>query len=202
MWGINAIRIKNIFYTQVVVHLRKTHMNRILIILLASLSLISCANNDKEKNMANGKNNYTWNVQLAGYAYEKYDEKGQTDYENFITEFEKFPWIEQIENYQKIQKGSSATLSVNDKENETSFWVSIMGNVNDNTFLVGYVYPKMKKGLFGLGKEKEIKWLEIFIARNDEQVKKCFRLYFSNELDKLQSELKTMEKYGEMEAQN
>ena len=177
-------------------------MNRILIILLASFSLISCANKDKEKNMTNGKNNYTWNVQLAGYDYEKYDEKGQIDYENFITEFEKFPWIEQIKSYEKIQKGCSATLSVNDKENKTSLWVSIMGNVNDNTFLVGYVYPKMKKGLFGFGKEKEIKWLEIFIAKDNEQVKKCFRLYFSNELDKLQSELKTMEKYGEMEAQN
>ena len=177
-------------------------MNRILIIILTSISLISCSNKNQEKNMTNGKNNFTWNVQLAGYDYERYDEKGQADDENFITEFEKFPWIEQIESYQKIQKGSSATLSVNDKENKTSFWVSIMGDTKDNTFLVGYVYPKMKKGLFGLGKEKQIKWLEIFIAKDNEQVKKCFRFYFSNELDKLQSELKTMEKYGEMEAQN
>ena len=53
-----------------------------------------------------------------------------------------------------------------------------------------------------IGKEKQINWLEIFIAKDNEQVKKCFRFYFSNELDKLQSELKTMEKYGEMEAQN
>lgn len=60
----------------------------------------------------------------------------------------------------------------------------------------------MKKGLFGFGKEKEIKWLEICIAKDNEQVKKCFCLYFWYELDKLQSELKTMEKYGEMEAQN
>jgi len=67
---------------------------------------------------------------------------------------------------------------------------------------VGYVYPKIKKGLFGLGKEKQINWLEIFIAKDNEQVKKCFRFYFSNELDKLQSEVKTMGKYGEMEAQN
>ena len=169
---------------------------------MTSIFLISCSNKNQEKSMTNGKNNYTWNVQLAGYDYEKYDEKGQTNYENFIAEFEKFPWIEQIESYQKIQKGSSATLSVNDKENKTSFWVSIMGDTKDNTFLVGYVYPKMKKSFFGLGKEKQINWLEIFIAKDNEQVKKCFRFYFSNELDKLQSELKTMEKYGEMEAQN
>ena len=177
-------------------------MNRFLIILLASFSLISCTKKNKQKNMVNGNNNFTWNIQLAGYDYEKYDEKGQIDSENFITEFEKFPWIEQIKSYEKIQKGCSATLSVNDEGNKTSFWVSIMGNVNDNSFLVGYVYPKMKKGLFGLGKAKEISWLEIFIAKDNEQVKKCFRHYFSNELDKLQSELKTMEKYDEMEAQN
>ncbi len=150
--------------------------------------------------MTNEKNNFTWNVQLAGYDHNKYDEKGETNYENFIAEFDKFPWIEQVESYQKINKGCSATLSVNGKEK--SFWVSIMGEKTDNTFLVGYVYPKTKKGLFGLGKEKQIKWLEIFVADNDTQVKKCFELFFSNKLDKLQSQLKTMEKFDEMEAQN
>jgi hypothetical protein len=177
-------------------------MNKFFIILLASISLISCSNKNHEKSMTIRKNNFTWNVQLAGYDYNRYDEKGQIDYENFIIEFDKFPWIEQIESFQKIQKGCSATLSVKDDENKTSFWVSIMGDVNNNSFLVGYVYPKIKKGLFGLGKEKQISWLEIFIAKDSEQVKKCFRLYFSNELDALQLELKTMEKYGEMEAQN
>ena len=150
--------------------------------------------------MTNEKNNFTWNVQLAGYDHNKYDEKGETNYENFIAEFDKFPWIEQVESYQKINEGCSATLSVNGKEK--SFWVSIMGEKTDNTFLVGYVYPKTKKGLFGFGKEKQIKWLEIFVAENDAQVKKCFELFFSNKLDKLQSQLKTMEKFDEMEAKN
>ena len=152
--------------------------------------------------MTNGKSNFTWNIQLAGYDYDKYDEKGQTDYENFISEFDKFPWIEQIERFHKINKGCSATLSVNNNESKKSFWVSIMGDVNDNTFLVGYVYPKMKKGFFGLGKEKQIKWLEIFIAEDNNQVRKCFGFFFANKLGKLQLELKRMEKYGEMEAQN
>ena len=177
-------------------------MNRILIMFLTSLLLISCSNKKEEKNNKKGKTNYTWNVQLAGYDYEKYDEKGKTNYENFIKEFEKFPWIEQIESYQKIQTGCSATLYVNDKENKTSFWVSIMGNTNNNTFLVGYIYLKNKKDSLEIGKEKQIKWLEIFIAEDSEQVKKCFKLYFENELNKLESELKKMQKYGEMEAQN
>ena len=34
---------------------------------------------------------FTWNVQLAGYDFNKYDEKGETTLENFISEFDKFP---------------------------------------------------------------------------------------------------------------
>ena len=147
-------------------------------------------------------NDFTWNVQLAGYDYNKYDEKGKINYEDFIAEFDKFPWIEQIEEYQKKQQGCSATLSIQDEKNKKSFWVSIMGNKTDNTFLVGYVYPKTKKGLFGLGKEKQMKWLEIYIAENPQKVKKCFEYFFQRNYIDLESTLLKMEKYGEMEAQN
>ncbi|WP_405208488.1 hypothetical protein [Aquimarina sp. LLG6339-5] len=58
----------------------------------------------------------------------------------------------------------------------------------------------MKKGLLGLGEKKQINWLEIFAAVDNDEVKNCFQLYFSNELDKLQSKLHTMEKLDEMKA--
>ena len=177
-------------------------MNKVLIIILASIFIISCSNNNRPNNMKSETNDFTWNVQLAGYDYNKYDEKGKINYEDFIAEFEKFPWIEQIEEYQKKQQGCSATLSVQDEKNKKSVWVSIMGDKTDNTFLVGYVYPKTKKGLFGLGKEKQINWLEIYIAENSEKVKKCFDYYFQRDFDNLENTLHGMEKYGEMEAQN
>lgn len=176
-------------------------MNRALIVLFASFFLISCSNK-KEKNMTPEKRVYTWNVQFAGYDFDMYDEKGAIDYNNFVTEFDNFPWIEQVKRYQKIQKGCSATLSVNESLNKTSLWVSIMGDTENNTFLIGYVYPKIKKGLFGFGKEKEIKWAEIFIVENNEQIKRCFKYYFSGEPKLMQSELRTMEKYDEMEVLN
>ena len=181
---------------------KKEQMRKLLILFFTSIILISCSNNKLNKVITNKENDYTWNVQLAGYDYDKYDEKGQTNYAEFITEFDKFPWIDQIKHYQKVQEGCSATLSVNNKESKTSFWVSIMGDVNNNTFLVGYIYPKRKKNLLRIGKEEQIKWLEIFIAEDKEQIKKYYQLYFSNKLGKLESELKKLQKYGEMEAQN
>ena len=173
-----------------------------LITLYIGLILISCSGKKTAKDMTQEKTGFTWNVQLAGYDYKKYDEKGVVDYDGFITEFEKFPWIEQIEAYQKIQQGCSATLSVSDKANSRVFWVSIMGDIQNHTFLVGYVYPKTKKGLLGLGKEKQIRWLEIYIAENSPKVKECFKYFFQSDFEKLQSTLQRMEKYDEMEAQN
>lgn len=177
-------------------------MNGVLIIIFASIFITSCSNNNRPNNMKSETTDFKWNVQLAGYDYDKYDEKGKINYNDFIREFDKFPWIEQIEKYQKIQQGCSATMSVQDEKNQKSFWVSIMGNKTDNTFLVGYVYPKKKKGLFGFGKEKEIKWLEIYIAENSEKVKKCFDYYFQRDYANLENTLHGMEKYSEMEAQN
>ncbi len=152
--------------------------------------------------MKSETNDFTWNAQLAGYDYNRFDEKGKTNYIDFIAEFDKFPWIEQIEEYQKKPQGCSATLSVKDEKNKKSFWVSIMGDKTSNEFLVGYVYPKAKKGLFGIGKEKQIDWLKIFVAEDSEQVKKCFDYFFQRDYDKLLNTLHGMEKYGEMEAQN
>jgi hypothetical protein len=68
--------------------------------------------------------------------------------------------------------------------------------------LVGYVYPKTKKGLFGFGKEKTVKWVEIYLTEDKQQVKDYFKLYFDKNYDQLHSEIKKLEKFGEMEAQN
>jgi len=145
---------------------------------------------------------FTWNAQLAGYDFTKYDEKGETNFENFINEFDKFPWIEQLENYQKIQKGCSPTLSVKDHKSGTDFWVSMSGDKNEHGYLIGYVYPKTIKGFFGLGKSKEKRWVEIYLTQDIELVRKCFKMFFNRETENLVSTIKKLEKYGEMEAQN
>ena len=145
---------------------------------------------------------FSWNVQLAGYEYTKYDEKGETNFDSFILEFEKFPWIDQIETYNKIQKGCSPTLSIKDHKTGTDFWVSMSGDKNDHRFLLGYVYPKIIKGFFGLGKPKEVRWLEIYLTKDTDIVKNCFKMYLNRETNDLISTIKKLDKFQEMEAQN
>jgi hypothetical protein len=35
---------------------------------------------------------FTYNIQLAGYPHDKWDEMGETTFEGFKTTFEEFPW--------------------------------------------------------------------------------------------------------------
>lgn len=142
---------------------------------------------------------FTYNFQMSGYDFEKYDEKGNTDYSNFIKEFRLFPWSSQVG---KSNGGSEATISVKNLSNDTDFWVSVMGEPTDYQFLVGIVYKKEVKSFFGLGKPKTIKWLEIYVAENEYIVENTFALFFKGENIQLMSELTKLPIYGQMEAQN
>lgn len=170
------------------------------IILILSIALQSCS--DKKTESKNMTENFTWNVQKAGYEFDQYDLKGVTDYQTFIREFEQFPWEKElkksIENPDKV----SPTLSVSDEKENKSFWVSIGESQNKSIYIIGYIYPKKKKGFFGLGKEKEVNWLEMFLTQDSELIKKCYRLQFDREYKKLYAELSRLEKFGEMEAKN
>jgi len=146
--------------------------------------------------------NFTWNIQKAGYEFDQYDLKGKTDYESFIKEFENFPWIDELKKANQNPEKVSPTLSVLDEKENKTFWVSIAGDENEHGYIIGYIYPKMKKGFFGFGKEKEVKWLEMFLTQESKFIKKCYRLQFEREYKKLYSELSQLEKFGEMEAKN
>ena len=160
----------------------------------------SCA--DKKTETKNMTENFTWNIQKAGYKFDQYDLKGQTDYQNFIREFEQFPWKEQLKKASENPDKVSPTLSVTDDKENKAFWVSIAGDQNEQGYIIGYIYPKMKKGFFGLGKEKEVRWLEMFLSQDTELIKRLYRLQFDRQYDKLYAELNQLEKFGEMEAKN
>ncbi len=146
--------------------------------------------------------NFTWNIQKAGYDFDQYDLKGQTDYRNFIREFEQFPWKEQLKMASENPDKVSPTLAVTDDKENKTFWVSIAGDQNEQGYIIGYVYPKMKKGFFGLGKENQVKWLEMFLTQDGELIKRLYQLLFDRQYDKLYAELNQLEKFGEMEAKN
>lgn len=143
---------------------------------------------------------FTYNIQLAGYPYEKYDEKGKTNLADFIHIFDTFPWLDQLDNYNAIKNGCSATISVKAVGDHNDFWVSIAGNRQKHFFLLGYVYLKTKKGLFGIGKEKVVKWVDIYEIEDKESIKSIFKLFFDKDIDKLKSELLGLKKFDSMEA--
>ena len=152
--------------------------------------------------MTTGQDKFTWNVQLAGYDYSRADQKGETNYNDFIDEFEKFPWMEQLDSYQKIQSGCSPTMSVKDLKTGKDFWVSMGGDRNNHGYLIGYIYPKEKQGFFGLGKPKTIRWLEIYLTEDKNLVKDCFKLFFDRNHDQLENKIRKLEEYGQMEAKD
>jgi hypothetical protein len=145
---------------------------------------------------------FTYDVQHGGDPHDKYDLKGQTDYDNFMLAFDSFPWLDEIEKSNANPNGSSPTLSVKNKTDDRDFWVSMAGDRNNHGYLIGYVYPKTKKGLLGFGKTKALKWVEIYLTEDKHQIKVFFKIYFDKNYDKLHSEIMKLEKFRETEAQS
>jgi len=143
---------------------------------------------------------FTYDIQYGGDPHEKNDLKGQTNYSSFISVFENFPWLDEIDKANANPAGCSPTLSVKSKSDKRDFWVSMSGDRADHGYLVGYVYAKTKKGLFGFGKEKIVNRVEIYLTEDKQLVKDFFQLYFDKEYEQLHADLKKLEKFGEMEA--
>lgn len=145
---------------------------------------------------------FSYDIQYGGDPHDKYELKGQTDYDNFISVFDNFPWLDEIEKSNANPNGSSPTLSIKNNKDEKDFWISMSGDRNNHGYLVGYIYSKTSKRLFSFGKEKYKKKLEIYLTADRRQVKDFIMLYFDKKYNQLHSELKKLEKFGEMEAQN
>lgn len=142
---------------------------------------------------------FTYNFQMAGYDFNRYDEKGPTDYENFVHEFQSFPWRSQAG---QSNGGSEATISVKNISNSTDLFVSVIGNSSEFAHLIGVVYEKEVRSMFGLGKPRNVRWLEMFIAEEASTVEQLFLVFFDGNPSGLMNELSKLPKFSEMEAQN
>jgi hypothetical protein len=176
-------------------------MKYIQSIFITILLVGSCTIN-KEYKMPSPEPKFTLIIQHAGYNYNQYDEKGEIDYLIFIKSFESFPWIEEIENYLKNKKGCSPTLSVQDHFINNDLWVSMAGDKNDHAYLIGIVKPKIIRKYWGFGKPTTVKWVTIFITKDENIIKECFALFFSRKSTELSNMLIKMEKFDEMKAYN
>jgi hypothetical protein len=145
---------------------------------------------------------FTYNIQLAGYNHSQYDEKGVIEGDSFLDLIEQFPWIEQLEAYNLTQQGASATISVINHNTTNVLWVSIGGNKNEYSYLVGYVYSRISKGILGLGKEKTKRWVDIYQINELASVKNLFTLFFNNNEFLLQDRLSQEEIFQSQAVKN
>lgn len=143
-----------------------------------------------------------WDIQMAGYPQDKYDDQGIVEFNHFYQHFLDFPWIEQLNKINRLKEGSAPTLSVKDQQSEKDLWISIVGESNDYDYLIGYVYPTKRKRFFGLGKEVEIRWLEMYLTKEKEIIKDCFENYFKGEFEKLEEKLASLEEFDQLPARS
>ena len=172
-------------------------MNKILTLL--TVILISCST-DKKENMTTGSDKFTWNVQLAGYNHDQADQKGETNYQNFIKEFDSFPWLDQIEKASQYTDKVSPTISIKDLKSGKDFWISMSGDRTNHGYIIGYIYPKEKKGFLGLGKPKQIRWLEMRLTEDTQTVRELIKLFFDRNYDQFEPEIRKLEDFGQMQA--
>ncbi len=135
---------------------------------------------------------FTYNIQLAGYPHDKIDKKGNINYNGFRDAFNAFPWLEQMEEYNKIQDGCSATISVKSEMDAKSLWVSIAGDSTNYLFLVGFTYFRKNSFLFGLIKQN-IEESDVYEIKNQNHILPLFKLFFERQFDSLNSELATFQ---------
>lgn len=141
---------------------------------------------------------FTYDVQMAGYAFDRTDQKGEIGFSKFIAEFRAFPWLQQVG---RANGSSEATLSVRNRTQGTDLWVSIAGSPSDHVFIVGFTYPKDRVSLFGLS-SKKVRWLEMYVAPEPSMVEELFRAFFNGEHEQVRLQLGKLEKFDEMEAKN
>lgn len=140
---------------------------------------------------------FTYDIQQAGYDFDQYDLKGEATYEIFLDEFRRFPWEAQVG---KNTGGSEPTISVKNKNSKIDYWVSVIGKPEEYAYLVGIVQPKVVKSFFGLGKEKDVRWLSIYVAEKQLTVENTFKLYFSGNIQELNKVLSSLPLFTEQEA--
>jgi hypothetical protein len=143
---------------------------------------------------------FTYNIQFAGYDFDQIDKKGTIDYEDFLEEFRRFPWIQQLNHRNSISEGASATLTVINVDAGVDYWVSIAGDQNEHGFLIGVVYPKEVERFWGLLKPKRVRLVEVYVAETNMDVEKTARHFFHGELKALMDSLNKLHFFLQQEA--
>jgi len=144
-----------------------------------------------------GQDKFTYDFHFADHVGQTVIDMGETDYQNFITAFNNFPWLDQLDMANRL-KNTSATITVQDHLNMTDLWTSIAGDRNQYGYIIGYNFPKTIRGnLFR--KERTTRWIIMHATENKEKILYCYDLFFKRNTTILISELEQLDFYGETE---
>ena len=142
---------------------------------------------------------FTYDFHFAEQKEKEVTDKGQTDYNNFIKEFNNFPWLDQLDKANTLGK-TSATITAHDLKTKTELWASIAGDRNQYGYIIGYNAPKtIKGGLFR--KERTTKWVTMYTTEDTTKIFQLYELYFKRDTLGLTNELKKLDFFGETESQ-
>ncbi len=128
-------------------------------------------------------NDFTYDIQRAGYAFDQYDSLGEAKLQIFLDEFRTYPWEIEVRN---VRQGTSApTIAVRNSTTQTDLWVSA-GETDDTlvplAYLVGVIYPTENQN-------SNERWLKIFVLEDPDTVERMFQIFFDNDYHLLLSEL-------------
>jgi hypothetical protein len=173
-------------------------MKRLLIISFTIL-LTACSLNQDNKTMTQSKDKFTYDFHYATQEEKEVTDKGVTDYKNFISEFNNFPWLEQADKAKELKK-TAATITAHDLLTKTELWVSIAGDRNQYGYVIGYNFPKIiKSGIFR--KERTVKWVTMYTTEDTNKIVNLYELFFKRDSFELKTALKRLDFFGETKSQ-
>lgn len=131
-------------------------------------------------------------IQRAGYDFEQYDNLGAVSYEKFISEFNSYPWSSEVGT---ANGKCEPTISVEDNENYSIFWVSVIGDSSDYAYLVGRNYLKDTKKYYFFGSAVQTKWVEAIVTEDPQRVLSLFKLYFDRNFENIEAVFNSEHKF-------
>ncbi|KFG97548.1 hypothetical protein GQ56_0108355 [Burkholderia paludis] len=127
----------------------------------------------------------TYSVQKVGYDFNQLDPQGATDYASFTQAFDAFPWPAQHAEWDEAQEGPLPALVLQQADDQRELWVTALGDAHAEGFQLHAVSMRVKKGLFGIGKEKQERYVETIDVEKRADVDALCRLFCERQYDEL-----------------
>ncbi|KVK75124.1 hypothetical protein WS90_28830 [Burkholderia cepacia] len=127
----------------------------------------------------------TYAIQKTGYDHNRLDPQGATDYASFTRAFDTFPWAAQHAEWDVTQEGPLPALVLQQADDRRELWVTALSDAHADGFQLNAVSTRMKKGLFGFGKEKPEQHVDTIDVDTRAEVDTLCRLFCDRRYDEL-----------------